>query len=429
MTKGVFHKLTTFTTLTTNGTNLEVGERFFKWEWTLFGLILVLFPANLAKHFELSSAYVYGVLVDYLLPKIHLTELLVLFLLVLTTFRLTTTRRLKVRFFLPLLFLLPFLPSLFAGGSFLPSFVRLAELALWGGFALWVKERVRWDRDWQSILRALSLGTCWVSLLALAQFLRQGNIFGYYFLGEPLIYPSLGGVAKASFFGREVLRAYGTFPHPNVLGGAMALVVPWFLAEGYLLSAGLGLLALLVSFSRSALICFLLGLFLLGILKAKGLLRVGLSIASLPVFILASTSFLPAATDLSLVRRVELLQSAWAMVRASPLAGVGLGLFTAKLPAFGLPSGPTLFLQPVHNIFALVAAESGLLALSAVLVVFVLAAKESWRRRRLLFLISLGQLLLLGSLDHYLYTLPQGLFLLSLTLGLTFSNTVRKRGH
>ena len=114
------------------------------------------------------------------------------------------------------------------------------------------------------------------------------------------------------------------------------------------------------------------------------------------------------------------------MVRSSPLIGIGLGLFAAKLPAFGLPSGPTLFLQPVHNICALVTAESGLLALVVLLLIFALAIRNAWRGRRLLLLVSLGQLIILGLFDHYLYTLPQGLFLLSLTLGLIFSSFEKK---
>lgn len=416
-----FHKSTVPTTFTKKEKE-KIGKKIFKGEKALFFLILVLFPNHLAKRYILSFAYVQGILVDYLLPTVSLTELLVISLFFFTTLRLLLTSRLKPKKLLPLLLLLPLLPSFLVSQSLLSSVFRFIEIALWGSFALWIKENISWEKDQQSVTKALSFGVCWVALLALAQFLVQRNIFGYWFLGEPTLYPSLGGVAKASFFGREVLRAYGTFPHPNVLGGILSVLLPWILLDRRFIPAFVGLGGLVVSFSRLSWLSFLIGIVVLGFLQAKRSLRFIVVLLSLP-FLLVVTQHLISSfsDDLSVVRRVELLQSAWVMIQSAPFSGIGLGLFTAKLPAFGLPAGPTLFLQPVHNIFALVAAESGLLALAVFLSIFVLTAWEAWRKRRLVLLISLSQLIFLGFFDHYLYTLPQGLFLLFLTLGFIFS--------
>jgi len=407
------------TTMSKKRTGLE--GKLFAGEWVLFLLVLLCFPANLSKRFLMPSAYVRGVLVDYLLPTVYLTEILVLILLSLAVFRLIVAKQFQKQklffFFLPVVLL----PSLFVSDNFLLSGFRFIELSLWVGFFFWVSKNVSWERDRKLINKALSLGVSWVALLSLAQFFAQRNIFGYLFLGEPVIYPSLGGVAKTSFFGREVLRAYGTFPHPNVLGGTMAVAVLWLLTEGYFLPAGIAVLSLFVSFSQLAWISFLAGLFFLGILRVKRFMRTVFTVSFLVVSPLILSALLLATEELSIIRRVELLQSAWRMICSSPFIGSGLGLFTAKLPVFGLPSGPTLFLQPVHNIFALVAAESGLFALAALLFVFALAVRKAWRRKRFLLLISLSQLTLLALFDHYLYTLPQGLFLFSLTLGFIFS--------
>lgn len=207
----------------------------------------------------------------------------------------------------------------------------------------------------------------------------------------------------------------------------MALLLPWLLAQGLFLPAGLALIGLFVSFSRLAWICFLFGVLGLALLKRKGFWRSSLVVSFSLMLLALSIKLLPLSTDLSVTRRIELWESARAMIQTSPLFGIGLGHFTAELPSFGLPSGPTLFLQPVHNIFALIAAESGLFALAAVLVVFALALREGVRKRRFLLLVSLAQLVLLGLFDHYLYTLPQGLFLTSLTFGLIFGAKRRKR--
>ena len=48
----------------------------------LFYLILFLLPANLAKHFPVASSYVSGILVDYLIPTVYLTDILIIILLV-----------------------------------------------------------------------------------------------------------------------------------------------------------------------------------------------------------------------------------------------------------------------------------------------------------------------------------------------------------
>jgi len=402
----------------------------FKGEWVIFFTILILFPSNLAKHLVLPSSYIQGILADYLLPKFYLTELLVFLLITLFSCRLWLTRSFgKRHLFLPFLLFLALFPSLGASGSISISALRLVELMLWLAFGVWVRENVDLKKDFLRIAKFLSFGVGWVSLLALVQFLLQRNVFPYYFLGEPVLYPSLPGVAKTSFFGQEVLRAYGTFPHPNVLGGVAAITVPWFLAEGYLLAAGIALLGLFVSFSRLAWVSLLLGLFLLGLLRVKKRWRAYFVAASLLAFFTLLFFLFPPSSDLTFSRRVELLQSAWAMFHSSFLSGIGLGLFTASLPHFGIPSGPTLFIQPVHNIFALVAAESGLLALVVFLALFLAAYIFGWKKQRYLMFFSLAQLTLLGLFDHYLYTLPQGLFLLSLTLGFIFSSSDEKKAN
>ncbi|MBI3070230.1 MAG: hypothetical protein HYY87_02915, partial [Candidatus Levybacteria bacterium] len=55
----------------------------------------------------------------------------------------------------------------------------------------------------------------------------MGGLF--YFFGERAFTSQTPGIANASINGELMLRPYGTFPHPNVLGGyltiAMAIVV------------------------------------------------------------------------------------------------------------------------------------------------------------------------------------------------------------
>jgi len=217
----------------------------------------------------------------------------------------------------------------------------------------------------------------------------------------------MAGLAKTGFLGREVLRAYGTFPHPNVLGGVLSILLIWFLSVKRWKSFFLGLGGVLVSFSRVALLSLLGGLACLSLWAKR--------------FSFVIFDYQSLISSFSVSRRWELLRSSWEMFKSSPLLGTGLGHFTINLPDFGIPSGLTLFIQPVHNIFALIASESGIFALFIFLLILVMALRETIRRKRFILTISLLQLIFLGLFDHYLYTLPQGLFILLLTLGLSFS--------
>ena len=367
----------------------------------LLSLILVTFPNNLAKHFVLPQSYVLGLFIDYLSPALYLTEILIALLLILSWrqfLRKKLDRSRKTLLILAGAFLVTLLPSVWQGPFDLIGLWRWLELALWLGFSFWVATFVP-EKGRKALFLLLGVAVSWVSLLAIGQFLAQHSLLGYWFLGEPTLNPSLGGVALGSLGGREVLRAYGTFPHPNVLGGILSVVLVWFAARKLWLSLGVGLAAVAVSLSRTAWVSLAGGLTAL--------------LTGFRSFILWS--------DLSFSRRWELLESAGRMISASPFTGLGLGQFTRALPDFGLPSGLSLFIQPVHNIFALIAAESGIFALLAFLLLLAAALRQTLRQKNRLITIALLQLIFLGFFDHYFYTLPQGLFLFSLIIGLSFS--------
>ena len=61
------------------------------------------------------------------------------------------------------------------------------------------------------------------SLVAIYQFIVQRSVFASPILakitGESTIGPQVSGVAKIVVDGEKIIRAYGTFPHPNILGG------------------------------------------------------------------------------------------------------------------------------------------------------------------------------------------------------------------
>ena len=111
------------------------------------------------------------------------------------------------------------------------------------------------------------------SITGIIQFTIQHSI-GLFWLKESLISPNIDGVAKVIINGHKYIRAYGLFPHPNILGGFLLFsivltllykqIVPHlprrvFHVEHSLLSGtylnilvAIQSLALLLTFSKSA---------------------------------------------------------------------------------------------------------------------------------------------------------------------------------
>lgn len=126
-------------------------------------------------------------------------------------------------------------------------------------------------------------------------------------------------------------------------------------------------------------------------------------------------------TNVSFWRRLQLADVSLKMIADKPWFGVGLNNFIPSLPVYGYQSGWPNFLQPVHNIYLLIAAEAGIPTLITFLLSVFCLLLGLLRSRRYLLVLTSTQLLFLGLWDHYLWTTPQGLLMLWLTLGIGLS--------
>jgi O-antigen ligase len=109
------------------------------------------------------------------------------------------------------------------------------------------------------------------------------------------------------------------------------------------------------------------------------------------------------------------------MFKDHPLLGVGLNNFTVAMDEYGQVSGWTRFLQPVHNVYLLVAAETGLVGFIAFIGLLFIVFCSLIKKRNYLLLISMTQITLLCLFDHYFFTLQQTDLLFWLIVGLVFS--------
>jgi hypothetical protein len=329
------------------------------------------------------------------------------------------------------------------------TWIKFFEFFLLGFYIVKTKPK------FEPVVFFLSASVLYSSLIAITQFFLQHSIGGVlWFLGERAFTSFTPGIAQIPLClpwtsGCPLrLRAYGTFPHPNVLGGYIATLLPLFMYQStklqsykfgkqqfltwfYGVTIIVGTIALIFTFSRSAWAAGVLGIGIWYIVSGNShlasrvltqirntkfqiffplLLFVGIIISVIVPQFLGDSE--------SVVVRNQLNVSAISLIRQSPLLGVGLGNFLVTLPDV-LPSRMIYFLQPVHNIYLLLFSEVGLTG-SIILgwLLLLLVKNYGKKQHSLLIFYSFMLILLLGFTDHYPITLQQGRLLFTLLFAL-----------
>lgn len=234
--------------------------------------------------------------------------------------------------------------------------------------------------------------------------------------------------------GDRLLRGFGTFPHPNVLGGYLATAVvllpilhrrwpraaPLFWAAGVMLAIGL-----VASFSRAAWLAAVVGFaiswwsgarnehshrWLPVMVGGAALVSVGFT----PLAPLVASRLFPFGPSGNALERGS-IQDRLALDRAAVVEiadhwprGVGASNYGLVSVSEGYQEG---WGEPVPNVGLLIAAELGLPGvLALVLLVFAvvrLIYLESDTERSVLTA-SIVALVVLAMFDHYLWTMPPG---------------------
>jgi O-antigen ligase len=424
-----------------------------------------LLPTQLGKHFWPDFTLVSGIRIDYLSPIIHVTDLLLILLLL--SFLLRQIRFFKISniksqksiphlkfqkliYIFAFVFLFLVCNIIFSARPLLSvyGFVKLCECIF---LSYYLTKTIHSLFKLQQIALLFAVSAILESTLAILQYLNQGSLNGiFYFLGERTFTGMTPGIANASINGALILRPYATFPHPNVLAGYLlvSMVLVWsFLlrAQNYWrkIIAGVSLVisstALLITYSRVAIFLWVLLIIILLIqmgFRTRKTLKIRVLFVAIAGVILVVISFFPltqeifyrfintSLADESVVERTELLNASWTMIQQHFFIGVGLLNFIPNLAPLQKPSPLDLYLQPVHNIFVLVAAETGVMGLVLfvwLLVVSLIRIKNYEARIRRTFFVLFTVILVTGMADHYWLTLQQGQLLFATVIGLSWS--------
>lgn len=404
-----------------------------KTQRAFFYLLVIFLPTQLGRHFFFNFSLISGIRSDYLTPTLYLTDIIIIFLIILNL----TTWRID-RGFWVWCFVIGYLfvnSILIAANQWVALYkmIKIIEFIFLGIVILKIKPK------FDFIMFSLSVGVVYSSIIAVLQFIMQRSVGGIlWFLGERTFYASTPGIAALSVGGRLLLRPYATFPHPNVLGGFLATVLPIILALifnkkinkilkiWFKLVFILGFIALFLTFSRAAWSVFLFGM-LFTVVNRKNAVSSFLA-AHKNAFLVGFYSLLLISVSLffflplkhqSFVERSQLISATIGMVSSSSLFGVGLNNFVIKAKDY-LPKVFDFYIfQPVHNVYLLILAELGIVGFAIFMVfIFYLLAKSL--KTNPLVTTVIFQLALLGFFDHYLFTLQQGQLLFTLFASLAF---------
>ena len=317
------------------------------------------------------------------------------------------------------------------------------------------------------------------SFISIFQYAYQRSA-GLKILGESFLGIDIYGVAKITTENLKFIRAYGTFPHPNILATfiLICLVFLFFLyikipnwnkkftphyfcnkngagvtkrkikkdiipLNGIILAGIYPLLifSLYLTFSRVVFLLWILTSILFFIWfwrydlykrKVKKLALFFIIYNLLFIILLfpeLSFRFRVSPQEQAVSLRIFYIQIASVMISSFPILGIGLSQFPVKLSSFA-DIRNSWMIQPVHNIYLLMASEVGLLGLGFFLFFVICLMRNSLFKLKtnsqsvfnFSYIICVLCLLIIGLFDHFLITIQSGQLIFWVILGLSARN-------
>ncbi|MBP7774855.1 hypothetical protein KA078_03625 [Candidatus Woesebacteria bacterium] len=397
-----------------------------KWVRLLsFYSTLFLIPSNLFFVFSRESGYIHGLLIDYLLPKLYLSDITML-ISILSCFKLpnlsTLHAYLKSHWLLLVLLSTLLIYNVFFVSMPLASISYLVHICLIGLF-VWTAHTQKLWHNQKAVAIMFSTMLLFQSALGLYQYITQHELFGFLLLGEPHL--SVPGITHTSINGREVITPYGTTAHPNVLAGVLALgsilllyiqkkakmlrkLPGWYVVSVVVISCIVILLTQSISAALSVLTGIICLYFLPVNISKSGISPQKLLVLLCGVALVVGVGIYQVAqwtTEESVVRRAWLQNAAGVLIIHRPIWGVGVNHFTAELENYAYSPEIVRFVQPVHMVPLLFIAETGLMGGLLLLIVARLVSRQYTFHPVILALIPLAVL------DHYALSLQTGLLL------------------
>lgn len=389
-------------------------------------------------HFWSDWSHVFGIRVDYFSPVLYLTDILILIFILSQVVTWKHWQQKRSTWGKPTILLLlggliilvinVTLSSIWQVSLF--GAIKIIELTVFTFFITKFKD-LNFKQD---IVKPLSFSLLFFGSIAILQFLLQSTTGLFWIFGERSFDVATPGIALVELFGKNYMRIYGTFPHPNSLAGFFGVGLLLIMDGDFLKTVfgkvifGVVSLVLILSLSQTVWLT-LLGVSVVYLFtkvvkkhfQKKLILSVPLTkmilitsvVVSLIVFPVLSNKYVETILlPLFVKERMHLTLAAEEKIKDNFFVGTGLG----TSPSY------TRILQPTHNVFLLILSETGVVGL-AVLLFFLFNLLSHWKKRKVesrFYYIALF-FLLTGLTDHYWITLAQNQNIVALVLGLSLS--------
>ncbi len=380
---------------------------------TLF--LLILLPLNITLQQPNFNVYISGISSNYIVPTFHLIDVFVFFLLV-SAFK--ERKKLKISKNTKIFFLtfLIFLTTKALLDYNLLSTILIYRIFSYSLATFFIFNLFPFKKNIKVLSYTLFFSIVLQFLIGILQF-KLGHSLGLIFLGESQVVKGMFGSSFVDLNDTLYLRSYGTFPHPNILAGFLLLTLFFsisFLKEKInVVSATLATVLIFFTFSRIAitLTFFLWVLFFFKLLFQKQKL-----FSFTPLFL---TRFLNLflEKDSSFSDRFELMKTAKEIIQNHPYVGIGAGRFVYGIDYYPVyTAGGFLLLQPVHNVLLLILSEFGFVFGIPLVFLILFFLFKNFLKTNLFLKYLIFSILVFLSLDHFLFTLPQGLLMLTFLL-------------
>ncbi len=382
----------------------------------------------LSSRIHIYDAYINGIFVNYLVPTISIVDIGIFLFLFSTlfykgiTFLKNSLSKYKIILSIFVIFLIiqnvllkdfVVVINSFRFVSIFLSFIFLIDIMKENGQKFFKKNNLL-------VTITLLLNTLIQGFIGIMQFTR-GTSLALSSIGESQVVAGMSGSSFIELNDQLFLRAYGTFPHPNIFAGflifsSLVSVIIFKKNKGWIrylniMNILFCFVIMFFTFSRVGIFLIVLNIFIFVCkeMYSRKIFRKK-TFSFFPIFVLERFVNLFNGDDSGWRDRKNLMEASFKVIKENIILGTGFGNFVRAMENY-VPrtSKGIMLLQPVHNIFLLLFSETGIIGFLLFSVFLFKILRKNIKKITILGIVVFVDLIVIGLFDHYLLSLPQGL--------------------